>query len=1004
MGAPRVGAALSNLRVMVAAALLLLPSAASAQYFGENKVQYRHHEFQVLETDHFDIYFHQDAREAVDMAARLAERWWRRLSRFFGRELSSRQVIVLYSSHADFEQTSIVSGLIDGGTGGLTEPWRRRIALPFAGSLADTDHVLGHEIVHAFQLDLLGSASSSPSPRAAGAEPLPLWVIEGMAEYLTLGPVDPHTAMWLRDAVQQTRLPSLEDLRRPAYFPYRWGHAFWAFVGGQWGDAVIVHAFEMASLIGIAGAIEDVFGVTVEEFTRRWHAAIRAAYPQTGLTAVGTHVVGAQPLGGSINVGAAVSPDGRWVACLSDRLFAIDLVVVDASSGRIAKTLTDMAVDRRYSSLPFTASAAAWDWESRRVAIGTLSSGRAAIAVFGWPAGVVEQDIVIEEVDEIIGPAWSPDGGSLAFSAMSDGVLDLFIHDLKHSTLRRLTDDAFADVQPAWAPDGRHLAFATDRFTTDLATLTPGPYRLAIVDVQTGAIRSIAAFESGKHIAPQWSPDGRSLYFVSDTDGTSNLYAIDVETGAITRLTAAETGISGLTASSPSLSVAARAGTAAVSVYEQGGFAIHTLGLSGAPALASPSPGSPRLPPAATIGGKGALDGDTSAAPAAAAWRVSKYRRRLALDGISQVTLSGGVDPFGATGGGGLAVSFSDVLNTHWLVGAAQLTNPFGGFSVRDIAGYGAYLNHVHRWHWGLIGSVVPLYVGTHLETVESEGASVPSVFGPLTVLRQTERAARGTASYAFSRARRLELHGGIARLTFDALAGLEANGSSTWRTAAAPLTLANVAAAFVSDTSHAGPTSVVRGERYRLEIAPVVGSIQYLNLIADYRRYLMPAPFYTVAGRALHVGRYGSGADDARLPPFYLGYPWLVRGYHLDSHVVDACASVLASGCPEIEGLLGSRLAVGNLELRFPLLRPFGLSTDMYGPVPVEVAVFLDGGVAWRARTNAAALSGRGAWSTGVTLRTSLLGFGLGQFDIAYPFRNPAEGWVVQFNLASAF
>jgi len=114
--------------------LLLLAGDASAQYFGKNKVQYRRHQFHVLQTEHFDIYFHQDRREAVDVVGRLAERWWRRLSRVFEQELSGRQPIVLYSSKPDFDQTLIVSGLIDGGTAGVTEPGRRRIALPFAPS------------------------------------------------------------------------------------------------------------------------------------------------------------------------------------------------------------------------------------------------------------------------------------------------------------------------------------------------------------------------------------------------------------------------------------------------------------------------------------------------------------------------------------------------------------------------------------------------------------------------------------------------------------------------------------------------------------------------------------------------------------------------------------------------------------------------------------------------------------------------------------------------------
>jgi hypothetical protein len=85
------------------------------------------------------------------------------------------------------------------GTGGVTEGARRRVVMPMAATLGDTDHVLGHELVHAFQYDLLG-------PNIEG---LPLWFIEGMAEYMSLGPRDSQTAMWLRDAAIENRLPAI---------------------------------------------------------------------------------------------------------------------------------------------------------------------------------------------------------------------------------------------------------------------------------------------------------------------------------------------------------------------------------------------------------------------------------------------------------------------------------------------------------------------------------------------------------------------------------------------------------------------------------------------------------------------------------------------------------------------------------------------------------------------------------------------------------------------------
>ena len=79
---------------------------------------------------------------------------------------TGRQPIVLYGSHRRFEQTNIYGGLIEESTGGFTDARKRRIVLPFAASLADTDHVLGHEIVHAFQFDI-ADRSPQPARRAA---------------------------------------------------------------------------------------------------------------------------------------------------------------------------------------------------------------------------------------------------------------------------------------------------------------------------------------------------------------------------------------------------------------------------------------------------------------------------------------------------------------------------------------------------------------------------------------------------------------------------------------------------------------------------------------------------------------------------------------------------------------------------------------------------------------------------------------------------------------------
>ena len=229
--------------------LVSATSPAHAQYFGRNKVQYKDFKFEVLKTDHFDVYFYQEERENAARVARMAERWYTRLSKIFEHEMHTRQPLMLYASHPDFEQTNVVGGMIGEGTGGVTEGLKRRVVLPLAGTLAETDHVLGHELVHAFQYDLSAQRASGGNA-GGGIEALPLWFVEGLAEYLSIGPVDAHTAMWLRDATRQEELPRIKDLDNGQFFPYRWGQAVWAYVGGKYGDDLIGSIFRTAASFG----------------------------------------------------------------------------------------------------------------------------------------------------------------------------------------------------------------------------------------------------------------------------------------------------------------------------------------------------------------------------------------------------------------------------------------------------------------------------------------------------------------------------------------------------------------------------------------------------------------------------------------------------------------------------------------------------------------------------------------------------------------------------------
>ena len=141
---------------LAALELATVPPPATAQYFGRNKVRYEAFRFELLRTKHFEVYFYPEEAAAAPLVARMAERWYARHAATLGHQLRGVQTLIVYASHPHFEQTNAIEGDIGEGTGGVTEALKRRIVMPLAGPLAETDHVLGHELVHAFQYDITG--------------------------------------------------------------------------------------------------------------------------------------------------------------------------------------------------------------------------------------------------------------------------------------------------------------------------------------------------------------------------------------------------------------------------------------------------------------------------------------------------------------------------------------------------------------------------------------------------------------------------------------------------------------------------------------------------------------------------------------------------------------------------------------------------------------------------------------------------------------------------------
>ena len=525
----------------------------------------------------------------------------------------------------------------------------------------------------------------------------------------------------------------------------------------------------------------------------------------------------------------------------------------------------------------------------------------------------------------------------------------------------------------------------------------------------------LAGFGDGRNSNPEFSADGASLFFIATPDGIPNVYRFDLSTGTTTGATNVLSGVSGITPLTPALSVSAAADRLVFSHFEDNKYSLYAVDRA-SQLTSRDTPSTERnaaiLPPFVRPTGEGEvarlLRTPTEGLPPPKEYEEKEYRPGLSLDGIAQPTVGVGADRFGTYAAGGLSLFWSDVLGNHELLTAVQLTNRF------EEIGYGVgYFNRKHRLNWGIVGMQTPYVTGAFSQVLTNVNGQTVIAENTLRVT-QINREITGVMQYPFSRANRLEVSGGVRRISFDQqietnffspITGQQLGESKQELPRPDALNLAETSGALVYDSSLFGATSPILGQRYRLEYSQTAGSLLFSGVLADFRRYFMPVRPFTFAVRGLHYGRYGRDGEDGRLSPLFIGYPGLVRGYEIESFESTECIADAASDCPAFDRLNGSRLAVASAELRFPLVGVFS-RRSFYGPLPIEVAVFGDAGVAWTSQSKPGFLGGNRDWarSVGAAVRFNVFGYVIGELDYVKPLDRPTRGWLWQFNLTSGF
>jgi hypothetical protein len=527
--------------LLLCAVAIPLAGTAHAQDFGQNKVQYRHFDWDFIESPHFDVYYYEGGYNLAVFSAAALESAYVDVSAELDHRLRRRVPVIVYQSHNEFQQTNTTEGLLEEGVGGFTESFKNRMVMPFTGSYEEFRHVLHHELTHAVTFDkLYGDGVGSILSRRSFFE-LPLWFAEGFAEYSSRHGWDTFADMVIRDATVHGYLVPLEYVG--GYLAYKEGQSAVLYLAERYGQAKIAELlskgrFEMT----MDNVMKKAIGMGEKEFYEDWQKRLRKEYwpeisqreePKEFAKQLTDH----EKDGSYFNDKPVFSPRGDRLAIFSERDDYTEVKIISTIDGKRLRRVLKGGASDKFESLHSFQSGMSFSPDGSKLALIAKSKGADALFIVDAEGKTSDHVIRFKDLTSLRSPTYAPDGKSVVMVACHHDANDLYRVDLESEKVTQLTNDRYDEQDPEISPDGQRIVFACDRPADTITPLwsdqlqdprhfTYGRYNIFEADLNAGTVRPVTKNEFEAK-TPVYAPDGHRLCFISNINGIYNLYVID---------------------------------------------------------------------------------------------------------------------------------------------------------------------------------------------------------------------------------------------------------------------------------------------------------------------------------------------------------------------------------------------------------------------------------------------------------------------------------------------
>jgi Tol biopolymer transport system component len=498
--------------------------------FGKNKVQYYNYYWQFYRFDNFDCYFNEYGRDLAQFTADYAAKKLAEIEDFFDYTLEKRLIFIIFNKNAEYKQSNI--GLVtfeedSYNTGGYSRIIKNKVMLYYEGDHVAYQKQIAASITEVIINEMLYNADMKDRISSSSIIYMPDWYIKGLIHYVGYG-WDYDTENRVRDGFKSGKFKNISHLEYDDAIDA--GQSFWRYIGKEYGDALIPNIIYLTKIYkNVDDGFLYVMGKDLKDILKEWQKYYTEDFSGDKNRPLDDENVIRKSRKEQIYQQVKVSPGGEYIAYVTN------------DWGRKRIWLYNQATDKRKiifrkeprfeqvtdNTYPVIA------WHPSGKILTFISDEKADLVMYFYRINekTTEKRNLLY-FDKVLDFSYSQEGSRLAFSAVKDGITDIYIHTIASGTNEQITRDVADDLNPSFLKDSpEEISFSSNR-VSDTLTNTGSPFEKLSpnFDLFTYSLNKrdniLVRLSEGQY-TDRFQPSGISknnLTYIGDQNGVLNRY------------------------------------------------------------------------------------------------------------------------------------------------------------------------------------------------------------------------------------------------------------------------------------------------------------------------------------------------------------------------------------------------------------------------------------------------------------------------------------------------